>query len=131
MVESISMRYAPVDLFSLTLIVAVFAVAYSRPRIRYWESHPVPNTASGPLNGQCAQYGVFATFLVAGTTLSSKSEEIFRIEWPELIMELACISILLLLTICAFRLVLLIFNRSLEMRNIDRLIQNGPDKHSM
>jgi hypothetical protein len=129
--ESRPMRYANVDLFAVTLVVAIFAVAYSRPRVTFWMAHPVPVAISGPLNGQYSTYGVFATFLVAETTLSSKSDDIVRLEWLGLTIELACIFVILFLTITAFRLVLFFYNRTLEMRHIDRLIQNGPDKHTM
>lgn len=129
--ESTLMRYANVDLFALTLVVAIFAVPYSRPQVTSWMSHPMPGAISGPLNGQYSTYGVFATFLVAGTTPSATSDGIFKLEWLGLAIELASILVILFLTTIAFRLVLYFYNRHLEMRYIDRLIQNGPDKHIM
>ena len=120
-------NYRIIDLFVLTLLVAIFSYAYVRPSVVCWLAQPGAGaTSTGALNGEYREYGVFATFLTIGTTPSSVAGESFRLYPLSLAIELACVLVILLLASSFLRLFRFYRDRKLEIRQIDLMIQNGP-----
>lgn len=113
-------RYRIVDLFIITLWVAILSFAYARPTVSYWIGQPA---SIGPYR----KYGVFATFLTTGVVPGSVVGESFRLHPLSLAIELICVFVVLFLSVCFVRLLQYYRVRKQEIRQIDLLIQNGPD----